>query len=366
MMSVSRENLFDLFMHYLPGIAFIKDLAGRYHYVNDQWKRIAPAGTICAWHEKTSYDLWPEPVACRFDESDRKVIAESAEIQAVEAVETETGTRHWVVSKFPIRDEAGEVALIGGIGFDVTDRLRAEEELRLHQERLASLAVELSVAEERERNRIAGELHDQVGQNLFLAGIKLAALRDSSPPDQDCGALDEIGLLIGQALRDIRSLTFQLRPPLLAHDGLVAALVWLAEQFREDFGLQVEIHDDRREKPLSPEISSTVFQTVRELLLNVAKHAAVRRADITIMTEADIISVTVEDGGAGFDVSTVWLNRGKNGGFGLFNVRQKIEYLGGTLAVDAEPGRGTRTVIRVPLRVEVGGMQAARRDALCC
>lgn len=350
MMSVLRENMFNLFMQHLPGISFIKDLAGHYLYVNDQWKRLVspdPAETQPGGADGNA-------CARQFEENDQRAIAEAVGIQTVETVQAEDGAHHWIMSEFPIRDEQGEVVLLGGIGFDITRRLRLEEELNIYRERLASLAVEFAVAEDRERSRIAGELHDQVGQNLFLAGLKLGSLRSASLAEDDRRVLEEIRQLVSGALQDIRSLTCQLRPPLLAHGGLVAALCWLGEQFREDFGLQVEVFDDQQEKPLSHEVSSTVFQVVRELLLNIAKHASAPRAAISVTTESGAITITVEDGGAGFDVTSVSRNCGKSGGFGLFNARQKIEYLGGVLTVHSEPGRGTRTVIRLPLRGEGG------------
>lgn len=359
MMSVLRDSMFGLFMQHLPGVSFIKDLAGRYLYVNDQWKRLVSSGS--------AEDLpgGPDEDACarQFEENDQRVIAEAAGIQTVETVQAEDGAHHWIMSEFPIRDEQGEVVLLGGIGFDITHRLRLEEELNIYRERLASLTVELAVAEDRERSRIAGELHDQVGQNLFLAGLKLGSLKISSLSDDDRRAVEEIRQLVSGALQDIRSLTCQLRPPLLAHGGLVAALCWLGEQFREGFGLQVDIFDDQHEKPLSPEVSSALFQVVRELLLNTAKHASAPWAAISVTTEADSIMVSVEDGGVGFDVSSVSRNCGKSGGFGLFNARQKIEYLGGTLTVQSEPGCGTRTVIRVPLKGEQHGTTHAESGA---
>ena len=144
------------------------------------------------------------------------------------------------------------------------------------------MAVNLSMAEERERRRIAAELHDHVGQLLLLCKMKFGSL----PQSFMCGKEKETFLeamdLLSRTIRDVRSMTQQLNPPLLANCGLEAALEWLAQVMETDFSLQVTCRDDGSHKPLSEELRCVLFQSARELLINVAKHAGCGEARLSI------------------------------------------------------------------------------------
>jgi signal transduction histidine kinase len=232
---------------------------------------------------------------------------------------------------------------------EIDERKRTEQMLLEYQRRLEAVSLELSLAEERERDRIAGELHDQVGQRLILGKMKLNALASQLPSAQLERDAEQIERLLDQSLQDIRTLTFQLRPPILASAGLAAAVQWLGEELKSDFGLQVEVVDDRQPKPLRYEIRSTIFQAVRELLLNVAKHANTKHVQVGLTRDEDCIVITVVDDGSGFNRAECKVRQGKSGGFGLFNVRQRVEYLGGRFTIEALPGKGTRATIITPL-----------------
>jgi PAS domain S-box-containing protein len=232
---------------------------------------------------------------------------------------------------------------------EIEERKQAEQQLLDQQHRLKSMTFELSLAEDRERGRIAGELHDQVGQRLLLGKMKLEALASQLPAPIDEKALEEVGNLVTQSIQDIRSLTFQLRPPLLATAGLAAAIRWLGEELKENYGLRMELVDDQQPKPLTYETRSALFQAVRELLLNVAKHAGTESALVSLKREAESMAITVEDHGCGFDMAEAGTRKARTGGFGLFNMQQRIEYLGGRLIVKTSPGKGTRATIMVPL-----------------
>jgi signal transduction histidine kinase len=212
---------------------------------------------------------------------------------------------------------------------EIDERKRTEQEFRTQQTRVQSLANELSIAEERERARIAGELHDHVGHRLLLGKLKIDKVANQSPSDIDMNDIMEITDLIGQSIQDIRSLTFQLRPPILSTAGLEAAVRWLGKEMHENLGLDVELVDDKEPKPLKYEIRSALFQATRELLLNVAKHAGTKRVNVSLKKESGFIVIVVEDHGVGFDVQEARTQYAKNNGFGLFNIEQRIEYMEG-------------------------------------
>jgi two-component system, NarL family, sensor histidine kinase UhpB len=232
---------------------------------------------------------------------------------------------------------------------DITERKRSEKELNDRQNTINSMAMELSVVEEKERYRIAEHLHDQIAPKFLLTKMRIQSLSERLPSGEHDTTIEAIEALIDLAIEDIRSLTIQLRPPILAELGLEAALKWLAEEFNENYRLMVNISGDKEPKPLSYELGSAIFQIVRELLLNISKHAGTKFASISMEKEEDSIKVTVEDNGIGFDVANSSLNKPRTGGFGIFNARMKIEYLGGGLEIESSPGCGTRVRIRAPL-----------------
>ena len=232
---------------------------------------------------------------------------------------------------------------------EIQERLRIEKEILEQQQRLQEMAQELALTEDRERDRIAAELHDQVNQRLVLAKMKVEALaRKLAAPALEKTAAGICDLL-AQTIADTRSLTAQIRPPLLAGVGLEAALKWLGDELHEQYGLRIVVSDDHEPKALEYGLRSFVFQAVRELLMNVVKHAGVSQARVEMRREGGYLLIIVADEGSGFDPAEANNRKARDGGFGLFNVRQKIEYLGGVFRIDSRPGAGARATIRMLL-----------------
>ena len=232
---------------------------------------------------------------------------------------------------------------------EIFRRRQIEIELLHKNQSLESMAIELSLAEERERDRIAGELHDQVGQRLILGKMKLGALASQLQSDRSPDDIEELDQIIGLSIQDIRSLTFQLRPPLLATAGLEAALRWLGEEFHDKYGHQLSYAEDDRPKPMRFEVRSTVFQAAREMLLNTVKHANATQIGISVRRDGDMLQLCLSDNGRGFDPAQTRTRKSTSGGFGLINVQRRIEHLGGGIVIESQPGDGTRVTIMVPL-----------------
>ncbi len=230
----------------------------------------------------------------------------------------------------------------------IIEHHRARERVLEYQEELRYLASQVSLTEERERRRIAVALHDQVGHTLAIAKFKLEDLRESVP----AGALDEILELINQTIKDTRSLTFELSPPVLHELGFEAALEWLTKQAREQHPIASEFTDDGLPKPLGEDMRIVLFQAVRELLVNVAKHAHAKKVKVSASRTGDTIKICVEDDGVGFDPFEVASHRGKEGGFGLFNISERLGYLDGSMEISSMPGSGTRVTLIAPLKSE--------------
>jgi len=227
---------------------------------------------------------------------------------------------------------------------------QSKKKLRASQEQLLSLSSKLSLSEEQDRRRIATELHDNVGQTLAMIKIKMGALQKQAASTGLALPLDEVRKLAEQAISFIRSLTDELSPPVLYELGFEAAVEWLAEKHRRQHGIRVEFHNDGQPKPLEDDISVILFQSVRELLANVAKHSDATEVRITLKTEGDLVRVTVEDDGKGFNPSKI----SEVDKIGIFSIYEKLSSAGGRLDLKSEPGRGTRVTLETRLK--------ARRD----
>ena len=251
-----------------------------------------------------------------------------------------------------IRAIDGTLLYYEGTVEDITEQKKAEEKINSYQKQLRSLASDLSLAEERERRRIATMLHDHIGQILAISKIKLGALLQSAAKDDNLAQLEEVREHVGQAIQYTRSLTFELSPPILYDLGLESALEWLTEQIKEQHGINCEFETDNKPKPVRDEIRIVLFSAVRELLMNVAKHALAQTAKVTIRRVNENIIVHVADNGTGFTVSKMNFYLDENKGFGLFSIRERLRHLSGQMDVRSAKGRGTRVILTAPLGME--------------
>jgi PAS domain S-box-containing protein len=253
---------------------------------------------------------------------------------------------------FPVELSLSKLQREGGalsVAFivDISVRRASEERIRIYQERLQQMAFDAAVAEQRERRKIAADLHDRIGQSLALAQIKLSGVREELGGAPRVAVDEAIGLL-AQSVADTRSLTFELSPPILYDLGLKAALGWLIDDLGKRTGLSIELSDDGLDKPLAGETAALVFRAVRELLVNVVKHAGVAAAKLSLRRAGDQFEIVIEDAGAGF--APAGKGPSSSGGYGLFSVREQLARLGGTVELASAPGQGTRVQIRVPLQ----------------
>jgi signal transduction histidine kinase len=206
----------------------------------------------------------------------------------------------------------------------------------------------MTLTEEKERKQFADYLHDQIGQELFAIKIKLERLKDSLSSNEDVKIQSDLSNSLIGIINNTRSLTFELSPPILYQLGLEAALEWLAEHTYEQYNIVVSFEDDKQEKPLDEDVKIFLYRAVRELLTNVAKHAQTQNAKVSIEKDIAHIKICVEDNGVGFTPSSKHSSKEK--GFGLFSIKERLDYLGGELEIGSQPGRGTRATLIAPLK----------------
>ena len=222
-----------------------------------------------------------------------------------------------------------------------------EDRVRERTESLRLVSAELVLVEERERRRIAKELHDGPAQRLALSKMNIGRLRNVVDPPQ-VAAVDELSRDIDTTLKELRTLMVDLSPPALYELGLGPAVEWLAESILGKHGIDfrvdsVEVYDALRE-----ETRVFLFQSVRELLINIVKHAQASRASIALNTHEGDMVIEIRDDGIGMQDAAAAGLPGIRGGFGLFTLRDRIDMLGGQFQITHNGG--THVTLQVPLK----------------
>ncbi len=230
---------------------------------------------------------------------------------------------------------------------EIDERKLAEKKILAYQKDLQVLMQRLSLLEEQKRKEISEELHDNIGQTLALSKIKLTSLQQSTSCAEISGELAKIRELIEQSIQFTRSLSFELSSPILHKLGLIAAIKWLCEHFKEKHGLMIEFTHDDISGQLGGDLSVLLFKTLQELLINIVKHANTHTAGISLTSEGNNLRIEVKDDGVGLDTSNGDYSR--KGSLGLFIIKERINYLKGTFEIASEPKCGTRCTIVVPL-----------------
>jgi PAS domain S-box-containing protein len=230
---------------------------------------------------------------------------------------------------------------------DVTKLKRQQQHIHADQERIASLTEELLMVEERERRRIAIDLHDSVGQILAFSKREIGAAQKVAPAALTQN-LVEVKKQIENAIKHTRDLTFDLSPQTLYSFGLEPATEELAEKFSGEHGLTCQFGADDQPKPLTEQFTVLLYRCVRELLLNIAKHARAKQVYISVERRNMNIEITVADDGQGFDPAI--LDSAANmKRFGLVSIRERLRRLGGKLSLQSSKGKGTKAILTAPL-----------------
>jgi signal transduction histidine kinase len=230
-------------------------------------------------------------------------------------------------------------------------------EVRKKTDQLRAMASKLAQVEQRERERLAAILHDNLQQLLVGARLQMSMVKQVLLPVKERNALSRANEIIGQAIADSRRLTVDLSPPILHGAGLSAALEWLAGRMAELHGFTVDLNFDRSAEPQTETARVMLFETVRELLFNSCKHSGCVRARVSVTREQDCwVRVVVEDAGKGFDPKALSVSMATGERLGLFSVQQRLADIGARMVLTSEPGIGTQVEIlaRIDCRDYVG------------
>jgi PAS domain S-box-containing protein len=281
-------------------------------------------------------------------------------------VQLKDGSYRWYLSRgIPVRDDAGRIVKWFGTATDIENVKKAELQLRQLNEileekvaertelaearsrQLQALAIELIEAEERERRQFAYLLHDDLQQILAAARMQVQEVAERLHTEP---LLSSAADLLETSIKKARRLSHELSPTVLYQSGLVPALNWLAGHMKEQFGLEVEFGADMHEPLDSNPVKVFLFRAARELLFNITKHAGVPKAWVTVSASNRTVALTVKDAGRGFSPTAIE-NSAARAGFGLLSIRERATYIGGSLAIESAPGKGSCLTLTVPFKV---------------
>jgi signal transduction histidine kinase/ligand-binding sensor domain-containing protein len=229
-------------------------------------------------------------------------------------------------------------------------------EMRRGQAAQQAFSRQLIASEERERQRIAAELHDSLGQNLLVVKNRalLGALALAQQDDEARKQFDEIGATVAQTLEEVRTIAYNLRPHHLEQLGLTTTIRAMLEKTAESSGIAINSDFDDVDGVFPPDQEITIYRIIQESVNNVVKHARAREAHVAMRSHEDHVEITIRDDGQGFAPATS-ASGAAAGGFGLKGLAERVQMLGGTHTIDSGPGRGTTVTVRIGVSARRAG-----------
>ena len=253
-------------------------------------------------------------------------------------------------TEFPIESTISQTVVNGksqqtAVLRDVTETRRAERELVEMNSQLRGLSIAQEKIREQERGRIAGELHDDLRQQL--TGLKLDVswlsnrIKDGRLPERD--KVDALRQHIDVAIASVRRISTELRPLILNDLGFGEAVAWQAGEFSKRTGIAVELDLEAQDLVTNDDLAIALFRIAQESLTNVARHSRATHVWIQLLLEGEILSLTIQDNGQGVD------REQGTGGFGLLGMRERAKAIGGIFVLHNRPQGGVQVRVEIPL-----------------
>ncbi len=340
----SEERYRELFENAKDAI-YVHDLTGRYTSVNHAAERLTGFTREEILGKHYSNFVAPRDLKHVRTNLCRKLDEENETIYEVDMV-TRNGQRVPVEVSSRLIYEKGVAVGVQGTARDITDRKRAQEALRTYSQRLIQ-------AQEVEREKIARELHDEIGQVLTAVRINLQSIQRSGRTGDGVPSLDESIGIVDEALERVRELSIELRPSLLDDLGLGAALRWYVDRYAQRTGIIAELLNGFKEDGRLPrELETACFRIAQEALTNVARHAQAVSVSVQLEHYRERMLLTIIDDGVGFETDDLRKNASAASALGLRGMEERALAVGGYIEIDSGSGRGTRVRATFPLRLK--------------
>ncbi|MCD6363153.1 MAG: PAS domain S-box protein [Synergistetes bacterium] len=351
----SKKDFLQKILDVVPVPIFCEDKEGRYIGCNKAYADFM-GKSVEEILSKAVTDVVPPEQAEEIFERDKKLISEGGFISEERKILHHDGTYHTVIlNKTVFTDDAGDpIGLIGAF-LDITEIIEAREKERQYLKKLQCLASAISLAREKERQRVAKEIHDSIGQNLALSKLRLQMLHAGIKSKEIRKQIEDIIEVLNESIQITKDLTFDLGIPVLYQLGLEATLSWLSDKFYSKYGVEVKYTYGNLSKKFPMELEAFLVRAVQELLTNVVKHAKTDFAEVKVdLKDENTIKLEVRDYGCGFDISAV------EEGYGIFSLQETVKLLGGRMEICSMEGEGTVVYILVPIKAfEEGNADSA-------
>jgi PAS domain S-box-containing protein len=305
-----------------------------------------PAVSFKDHHQIYSPESW-EKLRLAVEEALRTGAAYALDLEMVRS----DGSKRWLKARGEVqRDAAGSVFRLRGTVQDITERKRTEEALS----RVNRRAIE---AEEREHNRIAKDLHEDIGQRLALLAIEIEQLKTNALNQtvEVRGRLDAVWQQTLEILTDVKASAHELHSPRLEYLGIAEVMGCFCKELGERKKMEIDFTSHGLPSLVPPDVSICLFRVLQEALYNGMEHSGMRQFEVRLWGTAEEIHLSVRDSGAGFDAEAA--SRGR--GLGLIRMEERLKLVMGTFSIESEPGRGTRIYARVPLSQDRDFIRAA-------
>lgn len=339
----ASDARFSAFMEHAPVFAWIKDERFRYVYMNPRARRFLDLPADVA-KPQTDFNLFPRVHAQRIRAHDEAALLGGTSAEVMEDLtESPKEPRYCWVLRFPLRDAEGR-RFLAGMAVDITEKVRAEEALR-------ALPHHILQAQEGERRRVARELHDGVSQLLASVRFRLLAVEGWLHDRADDTLRRDVTrakTYLDAALREVRDISHNLRPRELDDLGLVAAIHSSAKEIAAHPGLRVECRLARLRRRLPAEVELALYRIFQEALANILKHAKAKRITVELVREEGGVTLRITDDGHGFAAARNG-SRSARSSLGLVNMRERAEFISGTLTIKSVPHEGVVIEVWVPL-----------------
>jgi PAS domain S-box-containing protein len=235
---------------------------------------------------------------------------------------------------------------------DITKLKHTENQLLEYQEKLRRLSIRLSMIEEEQRRSMASHLHETIGQELFVMHLQLNAFEKDISNKALLQTMEPIKEQLLKIIKETKSLTFDLSPPVLYDFGFQEAVKTLAETIKLKHNIHVQAFFEGDMDAFDDEIKVILYRNIKELIHNAVKHAEAGNLVIRLRSSICELHVELSDDGVGFDPGDYNHEMPSHDGFGLFDIKEKMNHLGGHLTIDSAPGKGTSIFMHVPLELQ--------------